>query len=311
MLLALGLSLLLVAGVLVGAKVVYNRAAHQPVSLSPVAAPDADSPECSALLDRLPQKLAGLRGFQRADIADPAPAGAAVWSKDSQTMVSLRCGVSVPGQYTVASRPTTVEGVAWLQVGDDTPGSDLASWYSVNTQPVVAVTATRNDDPTTALSAALAPLPQVQRTPAPLPLVALTADPEHPQDATRDVCAPLLQALPDHLGEDYTRASSDVATRLEVPESTALYTADAGEPVVVRCGVAFPAEYEAGARLDEVNGVPWLTSTTLANGTTAGTFFALGFDRVVAVSTPRAVGGTAIASVSEAITANLTPTSVQ
>ena len=135
----------------------------------------------------------------------------------------------------------------------------------------------------------------------------LADNPEVPAGQSLAECAPLLRALPAELGE-YRRADAVALRDMGVDDSkvaVAVYRAAGWEPVVVRCGVEFPREYEAGARLDEVNGVAWLTSTTLANGTTAGTYFALGYQSVVALSTPRSVGGTSITVVSDAVAKNL------
>ena len=71
---SLGLALALVVGVLVGSKVVMQKLNNQPVSLSELPSPMADSPECAQLIDSLPDELAGHR---RTELLDPAPAGAA------------------------------------------------------------------------------------------------------------------------------------------------------------------------------------------------------------------------------------------
>ena len=52
--LALILALTMVIAVLVGARVFYDRVARQPVAMSAIDSPDASSPECSTLIDRLP-----------------------------------------------------------------------------------------------------------------------------------------------------------------------------------------------------------------------------------------------------------------
>ena len=91
LIIALVLAVLLVVGVLAGAKIVYDRAAHQPVGMSIIEAPDAAT--CGPLLDALPATLAG---HPRAELADPAPEGAAAWASNSTDRITLRCGISLP-----------------------------------------------------------------------------------------------------------------------------------------------------------------------------------------------------------------------
>ena len=105
--LALILALTMVIAVLVGARVFYDRVARQPVAMSAIDSPDASSPECSTLIDRLPSSLLGHR---RTDIAEPAPAGAAAWSSNSTESITLRCGVSLPLQYTTLSHTIDAAG---------------------------------------------------------------------------------------------------------------------------------------------------------------------------------------------------------
>ena len=50
---SLGLAVLLVLGVLVGARVYFQRVALQPVAMTELPAPEADSHECAALVDDL------------------------------------------------------------------------------------------------------------------------------------------------------------------------------------------------------------------------------------------------------------------
>ncbi|APT84641.1 hypothetical protein CAQU_05680 [Corynebacterium aquilae DSM 44791] len=306
MLIALGLAIALTVGVLVGAKVVYERAAHQPVSLSPVAAPDASSVQCAEFLDRLPKKV---MGFERAELADPAPEGAAVFAADSQRQVSVRCGVSVPAQFSVLSHTRDVDGVEWLKVTDDTPGSSLVSWYSVNRAPTVAVTTDVADDPVVDLSEAVAGIAEAHPQPAGVPLGDLPQAADYAAVAAQ--CSAFAKALPASVGDGYKRLDEAAVRAAGAPEGAVVYTAEGVEPVVVRCGVGFPVEYQPGARLDDVNSVPWLTSAELKNGSTAGVFYGLGFDATVAVSTPRSVGGTAVTSVSDAMVKNLQRSQVQ
>ncbi|PFG28827.1 DUF3515 family protein [Corynebacterium renale] len=250
---ALGLAIVLVVGVLVGARLVSDRSRQ--VQLSAVPAPQAESQECSALLDDLPTTVAGLR---RATLVDPVPPGAAAWSL-GDNRVTLRCGVSLPEQYTELSRTADVAGVEWVKVAD--PGTDLATWYTVDREPVVAVTA-EGQDPTGDVSPAIAQLPEKQWKPFALPLSDL-ATPE----AQR--CTGFMGALPKNLGDNPLVRSE--GTR-------AVWAAEDHAPIVVACGVEQPADYAAGARLTQVNNVPWFVGQ---DG-----YFALGRQALVAVSMP-------------------------
>lgn len=135
---SLGLALALVVGVLVGSKVVMQKLNNQPVSLSELPSPMADSAECAQLVESLPDELAGHR---RAELLDPAPAGAAVWQSTSDERVTLRCGVEAPLHYTELTPTFEAAGARWIEISDPTAGADLSTWFTVDRSPVVAVTA--------------------------------------------------------------------------------------------------------------------------------------------------------------------------
>ncbi|MDN6246069.1 MAG: DUF3515 domain-containing protein, partial [Corynebacterium casei] len=91
----------------------------------------------------------------------------------------------------------------------------------------------------------------------------------------------------------------------EVPEeNTAAWSAPGFEPIVIRCGVAPPAGYEPGEQLQQINDIPWFQDTTLGEGTTAGTWYALGRATDIAVSAPQGVANTALVELGEIISAN-------
>lgn len=287
--LSLVLAVALVLGVVIGAKLVFDRAAKQPVAMSDLPAPLADSQECADFLAGLPDELIG---HDRAEIAEPAPDGVAAWASSSVERVTLRCGVDLPLQYTDYAPTREIGGVEWLLITDATPGSTLASWYTVDRSPVIAVTADeeslgRADNPVEDLGAAA--LPATGHEPFPAPLSQLAAG-----DAAR--CEDLMANLPDSIAEGYSRI--DVADPL-----TAAWTAEGLEPVVLRCGVAPPENYEPGIQLNQVNDIVWFEDTTLANGTTSSTWFALGRDVDVAVSVPQSTGNAAVVALGEAIAA--------
>ena len=281
----------LVLGVVVGAKVVFERAAKQPVPMSDLPAPLADSPECTAFLDVLPDELIG---HDRAEILEPAPDGVAAWSSSSTERVTLRCGVDLPLQYTPYAPTETVDGVEWLRITDMTPGSTLQTWYTVDREQVVAVTADgeslgRHKEPVSGLAEAVATLPAADHEPFPAPLSQLAS-------GDTAVCGDLLAAVPDDLAEDYER--------IDVTEAnTVAWVANGREPVVLRCGVAPPENYEPGIQLNQVDDVVWFEDTILATGTTAATWFALGRETDIAVSAPQDVSSEVLVRLGRVIAA--------
>lgn len=296
---ALVLSLVLVAGVLVGARVLLGPAGQIQVAMSTLPAPDADSAECAALVDNLPDKAFG---HTRARIAEPVPAGTAAWASSELERVTVRCGVDMPFQYTTLADTVAVDGITWLPVADITAGSSLKTWYSVDRFPVVAITA---DDlstehavnPVEPFTTALADLPQREGEPYPAPLSQLaTAD-------TADIarCTELLDALPTSLQVGSQDAPVVYDLIDDATMSAAGYTSEAVawgaaglEPVVIRCGVAPSESYAAGAVLQQINDIPWFEDTILASGTTSATWYALGREADVAVSLPQYAGGALI-----------------
>lgn len=284
---SLALAILLVVGAVFGAKWYFDRVSHQPVAMGPVPAPEAESPECQALMDELPDELLG---HDRGEIAEPAPPATAVWQSSEIERISLRCGVEMPLQYSEYSQPVTLGGAQWLRVDDATPESTLTTWYTTDRSPIVAVTADASalgdaNDPVSDLP--IDQLPQATIPPGPAPLSQLAAGDDQ-------ACTPLMQALPEDIAEGYERLD------VEDP-NTAAWTADGQEPIVVRCGVADPENYQPGERLNQVNDVTWFEDTRLINGSTASTWFALGRENVVAMSVPQFAGNSAVVRVSEVI----------
>lgn len=285
---SLGLAVALVLGVLVGARVFFNRVALQPVAMTQVPAPEASSAECTSLIDALPSTLAGLK---RAELAKPAPEGAAAWQASSTERITLRCGVEAPAQYTPYAQTEDIDGASWLRVNDVTPGSTLATWFTVDRSPVLAVTADTQQlrDGTAPVagidtSALIGPAPE--QHPAPLADLAAGGD--------AGTCDSLLDAAPDSIADGYTRVDA-------VSEQTVAWSAEGQDAIVLRCGVADPENYGPGARLDQINGVPWFEDVKLANGTTASTWYAMGRDVQVAASLPQAESNEAITNLTNLV----------
>src|SRR5690625_5868234 len=120
-----------------------------------------------------------------------------------------------------------------------TESSTLTPWYNTNYTPSGEVT-THTDEKPKGLSQALEVLDKEPQEPRPAPLSQL-------EPATNaEVCSPLMDALPDTIGEDYKRFDDD-------EDNTAAWGAEGREPVVIRCGVAPPEGYEPGAQLQQIN----------------------------------------------------------
>ncbi len=107
-----------VIAILVVAALREQPAKDQPVAIASVPAPKADSTECRALAEVLPDQLGD---FRRAPAADPAPPGAAAWraSEDGEPVV-LRCGVERPAEFVVGSPVQVVDavlGFGWAKQG--------------------------------------------------------------------------------------------------------------------------------------------------------------------------------------------------
>ena len=287
---SLGLAVALVLGVLVGARVFFNRVALQPVAMTQLPAPEASSAECTSLIDALPSTLANLK---RAELAEPAPEGAAAWQASSTERITLRCGVDAPAQYTPYAQTEDIDGARWLRVNDATPGSTLATWFTVDRSPVLAVTADTQQlrdgtAPVAGIDTAALTGPAPEQRPA--PLADLTAGP----NAGSGACDSLLAAAPESIAENYTRVDA-------VSEQTVAWSAAGQDAIVLRCGVADPENYGPGARLDQINGVPWFEDVKLANGTTASTWYAMGRDVQVAASLPQAESNEAITNLTNLI----------
>lgn len=272
---SLVLALALVVGVLFGAKYFLSTVAKQPVSVAEIPAPQADSPECAALVEALPDRL---MGHSRSDIIEPVPAGTAAWATLSSEATTLRCGVELPLQFTALSQVHDVEGTNWVQIRDVAPGSTMSTWYTTNREPVVALTTWDEGEPTD-LSEALETLPLEEHEPHPLPLSDLP-----PADNASQACQALEQALPEKIGDNYTPV--DNAELASAPEYYRAWVAEDRDPVTIRCGVEPPAGYEPGAQLQQIDDVPWFQDNSAATGATSSAWYALGRDTDIAVSLP-------------------------
>src|ERR1700742_491127 len=126
-----------------------REAPPRPVAVAAVPAPQADGAACRALSDALPQRLGD---YQRAQVAQPAPEGAAAWrtGHDSEPVV-LRCGLDRPAEFVVGSPIQVVDRVQWFQVRSEQQSAGDAgrsTWYAVDRGVYVALTLPSASGPT-------------------------------------------------------------------------------------------------------------------------------------------------------------------
>ncbi|MCM6773792.1 DUF3515 domain-containing protein [Nocardia sp. CDC159] len=116
--------------------------------------------------------------------------------------------------------------------------------------------------------------------------------------ATGPQCTTLLPALPDQIG-DYTRAE---LVQPAPPATTAWQLPDGGEPIVLRCGLDRPLEFNKASALQVVNGVNWFEIRDQTSGVTSGTWFAVDRGTYIAVTMPNSAGPTPLQDISNTIT---------
>ncbi|WP_228002945.1 DUF3515 domain-containing protein [Nocardia australiensis] len=117
--------------------------------------------------------------------------------------------------------------------------------------------------------------------------------------ATGPACTALLPALPADLG-DYTKSQLVEPTP---PATRAWQHADGGDPIVLRCGLDRPLEFNRASALQIVNGVQWFEARDPASK--ASTWFAVDRETYIALTVPDGSGPTPLQEVSDTITANL------
>lgn len=213
----------------------------------------------------------------------------------------------------------------WLEVQDQTPGSTLTTWYSTNRFPTVAVTVDRAGNGTAGndgagddgaddgaggnakaqdsaaattreahkaiaqLTGATEALELRKHQPHPAPLSELASG--TPEDLA--ACQSLISAAQDGFtpAEGYELYNGTA-------KDTVAWTHPGYEPIVLRCGIADP-DVPLGERLQQINEVPWFEDTVLADGTTASTWYPLGREVAVAVSTPQAAAQESLSRITE------------
>lgn len=118
----------------------------QPVPIAPVPAPMADSPQCRALLDALPEQLGD---YRRVPAVEPAPAGTAAWQQapDAEPVI-LRCGLDRPAEFVVGAPIQVVDPVQWFKVSDPGTTEGRSTWFAVDRPVYIALTLPSGSGPT-------------------------------------------------------------------------------------------------------------------------------------------------------------------
>ncbi|MGK2879663.1 MAG: DUF3515 domain-containing protein [Mycobacterium sp.] len=121
--------------------------APSPVRLAGVPAPEAGGPECTALVDALPEHLGD---YSAATIDDPAPEGAAAWQAEPNTEpVVLRCGLDRPLDFVAGVPLQQVDAVQWFQVSENpADAGGRGTWFAVDRPVYVALTLPPGSGPT-------------------------------------------------------------------------------------------------------------------------------------------------------------------
>jgi len=131
-----------IIGVLAVAAIRQATPQQQAVAIASIPAPQADSPQCRALLAALPEQLGD---YRRAPAAEPAPAGAAAWQSTPHTeAVILRCGLDRPAEFVVGAPIQVVDAVQWFRVADE----ERSTWFAVDRPVYVALTSPPGSGPT-------------------------------------------------------------------------------------------------------------------------------------------------------------------
>jgi len=127
-----------VVAVVVAAALLQRSPAQEPVALTGVPAPQADGPECRTLIDSLPEQIGA---YRRAQLVDPAPAGAAAWQPEDAggEALVLRCGLDRPAEFVVGAPVQMVDAVQWFQI-EDQAGDGRSTWFTVDRPVYVALT---------------------------------------------------------------------------------------------------------------------------------------------------------------------------
>ena len=105
-----------------------------PVVIAAVPAPGAQTPECQALINALPDRL-----------GDLPRAGTAAWRANGEPVI-LRCGLGRPAEFVVGAPIQVVNDVEWFRIDD--AAIARSTWVSVDRPVYVALTLPAGSGPT-------------------------------------------------------------------------------------------------------------------------------------------------------------------
>ncbi|MFQ6327823.1 DUF3515 domain-containing protein [Nocardia sp. CWNU-33] len=176
--------------------------------------------------------------------------------------------------------------------------SDSDSASSSNARPYPpALIATAVALPVVLIVAILVAAVLARNTPTEREPLVLGPVPAPAADGT--ACTTLLPVLPVELG-DYTKSQ---LVEPAPPATRAWQRSDGGDPIVLRCGLDRPLEFNRASALQIVNGVQWFEARDPASK--ASTWFAVDRETYIALTIPDGSGPTPLQAVSDAITAGL------
>lgn len=142
---AIALPTALIVGLVIAAVVAGKNPQLEPVALGPVPAPTADSAACVSLLEALPETIGE---FEKAEIVEPAPAGATAWQRSESEPIVLRCGLDRPVEFDQAAALQVVNGVQWFQISGTDIGLAASTWFAVDRGEYIGITVPDGTGPT-------------------------------------------------------------------------------------------------------------------------------------------------------------------
>lgn len=163
-----------VIGVLVVAATLQRSPAREPVAITEIPAPQADSPQCRTLVGALPDQFGD---YRRAEVREPAPAGTAAWQPEDPAgeALILRCGLDRPAEFVVGAPVQVVDAVQWFRVGEagagndrvqDPAGDGRSTWFAVDRTVYVALTLPPGSGPAPIQAVSSAIAAALESTPA-------------------------------------------------------------------------------------------------------------------------------------------------
>lgn len=137
---AVALPLLLIIGVLVGARLYLGRTPDPqdtPLAVVGLPSPDAESEQCRALIDALPDAIGDAK---RVQLRDPAPPATAGYRTPDGEPITVQCGVEPPPGFVVGAALQQVNEVQWFSEADPEEQITSNTYVAVDRPVFVALT---------------------------------------------------------------------------------------------------------------------------------------------------------------------------